>query len=584
MKAIATPTEPMGVEPGLFARASRPVAGFGFEQLFTITTAVASDEAIAIDTALPPELVPDAQALPMIGPVQIDAAQMPPGLGIIGANLEPVLTGPDGGALPVPLAAVTEGAGPKTGDGAVPAPPLGAIAPLATATGADAGLAVPQAAPILQQALDLGQAPPPETDPAISAAPQAAPGAGPTHPASSGPDLAQIQPEGLPPLPLQPKPDLPLDAAKTLPPTLGEALAQDDPAPLGEAVAPRIMPEQLGRVAQPDPDLPLDAAKTPLPPLREALAQDDPAPLREAVAPRIMPEQLARVAQPKTVLRDPKADGTAPATAAKSPLTPVLALGDSGALTIDPTPSDTAPSAAKTAQMSMPPVAMQLAKASPRGDQPDAKTLPKSMLEAAARGDAPRQDLPQSLPQQAEAQATHGPTARAPVTVPTPAPAPALPMPLPMAGMLNLRQADWGQQLVGQIERMVTSGTQRIELSLRPKNLGEIQVSLDLRGDQTQVHIVTETAAAARLLGGAEDRLAQMLDQSGYRLAGFTAQEQGPGAHGGQQGQHGQQGQSSPRRNRHAMDTTKPDDTPDASAAGPYRADRGQSPGINMLA
>ena len=86
------------------------------------------------------------------------------------------------------------------------------------------------------------------------------------------------------------------------------------------------------------------------------------------------------------------------------------------------------------------------------------------------------------------------------------------------AATLNLRQADWGKQLVGQIERMVANVSQRIELSLRPKNLGEIRVMLDLRGEQTLVHIVTETTAAARLLSGAEDRLAQALDQSGYRL------------------------------------------------------------------
>lgn len=168
--------------------------------------------------------------------------------------------------------------------------------------------------------------------------------------------------------------------------------------------------------------------------------------------------------------------------------------------------------------------------------------------------------------------------------VPAQAAAPALPAAVPSAAVLNLRHADWGKQLVSQVERMVANGSQRIEMSLRPKNLGEIQVLIDLRGEQTMVQIVTETAAAARLLGGAEDRLAQMLDQSGYRLSGFSAQEQGSGAQAGLQGQQGQQGQSSPRRNRVAGDAAKQEDASEAPAKGPYSAGRGQSAGINMLA
>jgi len=157
----------------------------------------------------------------------------------------------------------------------------------------------------------------------------------------------------------------------------------------------------------------------------------------------------------------------------------------------------------------------------------------------------------------------------------------AVPPAMAPAATLNMRQADWGKQLVGHIERMAANGSQRIELSLRPKNLGEIRVMLDLRGDQTLVHLVTETTAAARLLSGAEDRLAQVLDQSGYRLSGFSANEQGAGAQSGQQGQ---QGQPSPRRNRPAIENAKRDEPTEAATTGAYGVDRNQSTGINMLA
>ena len=151
----------------------------------------------------------------------------------------------------------------------------------------------------------------------------------------------------------------------------------------------------------------------------------------------------------------------------------------------------------------------------------------------------------------------------------------------PPAAALNLRTADWGDQLIRHIERMVTTGSQRIELSLRPKNLGEIQVMLDMHSNTTTVHLVTETAAAARLLSGAEDRLSQLLDQSGYRLSGFSAQEQGTGAHAGQ---HGQNGHPAPRRSHPGAGSAKRDDASEATAKSASYSGRGKSTGINMLA
>ncbi|MEK9721364.1 MAG: flagellar hook-length control protein FliK [Quisquiliibacterium sp.] len=169
--------------------------------------------------------------------------------------------------------------------------------------------------------------------------------------------------------------------------------------------------------------------------------------------------------------------------------------------------------------------------------------------------------------------------ARAPLAPSSSSQAPITPP--PPAAALNLRTADWGDQLIRHIERMVTTGSQRIELSLRPKNLGEIQVMLDMRSNKTTVHLVTETAAAARLLSGAEDRLSQLLDQSGYRLSGFSAQEQGTGAHAGQ---HGQNGYPAPRRSHPGVSSAKRDDASEATAKSASYSGRGKSTGINMLA
>lgn len=216
-------------------------------------------------------------------------------------------------------------------------------------------------------------------------------------------------------------------------------------------------------------------------------------------------------------------------------------------------------------------------------DRSDGPTLEKSAVrfavEAASRTQSFQPDLIKAANEGAEGVSFVSSGVRAPViNAQQPAPFTAT---LPLSATLNMRQADWGKQLIGHIERTVASGSQRIELSLRPKNLGEIHVLIGMRGEQTTVQIMTETAAAARLLHGGEDRLAQILDQSGYRLSGFSAQEYGSGSLGGQQGQHRH---SSSRRNRTLVEAAQREETSEAVATITYQAGRSHGSGINMIA
>ena len=112
---------------------------------------------------------------------------------------------------------------------------------------------------------------------------------------------------------------------------------------------------------------------------------------------------------------------------------------------------------------------------------------------------------------------------------------------LAAAMVLNTRDVQWGQRLVAQIERISSNGEGKLELSLRPKNLGNMHITLDFNGDETQVRIVTETNAASRVLIGAEDRLAQMLDAAGFKLSTFSASSEGGLGQG--LGQHSRQKQ-----------------------------------------
>lgn len=218
--------------------------------------------------------------------------------------------------------------------------------------------------------------------------------------------------------------------------------------------------------------------------------------------------------------------------------------------------------------------------ASVRSDGPTSKkSAALFVADAASNVESVKSDLIQPANERAEGSSSISSGARSSFAKAQP-PAP-LTAALPFSATLNMRQEGWGKQLLGHIERMVASGSQRIELSLRPKNLGEIQVLIGMSGEQTTVQIMTETAAAARLLDGGEDRLAQILDQSGYRLSSFSAHEHGSGTLGGHHGQHRH---SSPRRNRTLAESTQREETSEAVSTSTHQAGRSLESGINMIA
>ena len=373
-------------------------------------------------------------------------------------------------------------------------------------------------------------------------------------------------------------------------PTLS-ILADEAPKNKGQSTA------TLGKSAELD-----EAAGRPLNPKAEALQSLDEAKVvskraevaanivDRAIAPREASSQALPVEQgmPKAALDVAQAKTPIAATliaGQKKPVTERAGKPQPDALAMQPTKGEQAATPTSSAVLSTRPDMMMVANAMQqakivvhdhrRADVTDSKPAGEATLgRETAMLDLVRGVVERSEPVVSTHAAPRPTNSAQPVV-------PAVPPAMAPAATLNMRQADWGKQLVGHIERMAANGSQRIELSLRPKNLGEIRVMLDLRGDQTLVHLVTETTAAARLLSGAEDRLAQVLDQSGYRLSGFSANEQGASAQSGQQGQ---QGQPSPRRNRPAIENAKRDEPTEAATTSAYGADRNQSTGINMLA
>ena len=87
---------------------------------------------------------------------------------------------------------------------------------------------------------------------------------------------------------------------------------------------------------------------------------------------------------------------------------------------------------------------------------------------------------------------------------------------------LNMLDKTWGNNLLNKIEKIMKNGEESLEISLKPKNLGKMKITLSLTNDTARINIITENSSAALLLSEAESKLSQMLENTGLKLSNFS--------------------------------------------------------------
>ena len=87
---------------------------------------------------------------------------------------------------------------------------------------------------------------------------------------------------------------------------------------------------------------------------------------------------------------------------------------------------------------------------------------------------------------------------------------------------LNMLDKTWGNNLLNKIEKIMKNGEESLEISLKPKNLGKMKITLSLTNDTAKINIITENSSAALLLSEAESKLSQMLENTGLKLSNFS--------------------------------------------------------------
>lgn len=97
----------------------------------------------------------------------------------------------------------------------------------------------------------------------------------------------------------------------------------------------------------------------------------------------------------------------------------------------------------------------------------------------------------------------------------------------------------WAEDVGNQVRWMLGRAESKAELVLTPPNMGKLEVSITLNGDQTTAQFVASSQAARDALEQALPRLREILQQAGISLGQTnvsTSGEQGAGGEGSKQG------------------------------------------------
>jgi flagellar hook-length control protein FliK len=84
-------------------------------------------------------------------------------------------------------------------------------------------------------------------------------------------------------------------------------------------------------------------------------------------------------------------------------------------------------------------------------------------------------------------------------------------------GELDLMQDKWTKNLAEKIEKSLRDGQQEIDLILKPKNLGKLNLRLAINNHSLNIQIQADNQHVVSLLQDSETRLMQMLDGNGFK-------------------------------------------------------------------
>jgi len=86
----------------------------------------------------------------------------------------------------------------------------------------------------------------------------------------------------------------------------------------------------------------------------------------------------------------------------------------------------------------------------------------------------------------------------------------------------------WGDELASRVKWQIGQEIQEAKISLNPRELGPLQVKINIIDDQAHVHFVTHHGSVRDAIEDAIPRMREMLEQSGMVLADAGVSQQAP--------------------------------------------------------
>lgn len=100
----------------------------------------------------------------------------------------------------------------------------------------------------------------------------------------------------------------------------------------------------------------------------------------------------------------------------------------------------------------------------------------------------------------------------------------------------NAVEDQWVDRLSNDVQALVSSDNREARLHLRPRDLGDLTIRLNIAEGQAKVHFTVETAAAQSMIADAVPRLQAMMENKGFRLDQASVDLGGQGANAGRHG------------------------------------------------
>ena len=86
---------------------------------------------------------------------------------------------------------------------------------------------------------------------------------------------------------------------------------------------------------------------------------------------------------------------------------------------------------------------------------------------------------------------------------------------------LNLMESSWGEKLFKMIKNAVANGLNKVEITLKPKSLGKINLDISVKDNSTKIQINAENLESANLLNENLGKLHELIENKNEKFANF---------------------------------------------------------------